>query len=146
MEFRILGGLEVEIEGRPVALGEPQQQIVLATLLLEPGRVVPVHRLVDAVWDERPPATAQKQIRNRVGILRRLLSEAGCGHATIVTERAGYRLAVDAARIDTYVFDEQIRWARLQRDAGLFADAAAGLRRALALWRGPLLEGLDSRG
>jgi DNA-binding SARP family transcriptional activator len=83
-----MGPLEVLAGGRLLTLGEPQQQIVLAVLLLDPGRPVGVDRLVDAVWGDRAPATAPKQIRNRVGSLRRLLVEAGADPDVIVTDRA----------------------------------------------------------
>jgi DNA-binding SARP family transcriptional activator len=144
VEFRLLGALEVEAENGSVPVGEPQQQVVLATLLLEPGRAVSVHRLAEAVWGERPPATAHKQILNRAGILRRLFARYGCGTAVIVTERSGYRLADDGVVIDTRLFDERVRLAREHRAAGRLTEAADLLREGLALWRGPLLDGLAS--
>jgi DNA-binding SARP family transcriptional activator len=132
------------VAGRPVPLGEPQHQIVLGALLLEHPRVVPLHRLVDAVWGERPPATAEKQIRNRAAALRRMFTGAGCDRDLIRTERAGYRLTV-GARIDAHCFDERVCAARAQREEGRYAEAAAEMRKALSLWRGRLLEGLDSQ-
>jgi DNA-binding SARP family transcriptional activator len=47
MEFRILGSLEVEVDGRLLDLGGAVQRRVLAALLLNPNRVVPIERLVD---------------------------------------------------------------------------------------------------
>jgi DNA-binding SARP family transcriptional activator len=48
MEFRILGSLEAEVNGVPVGLSGPAERKVLAVLLLEAGRMVPVSRLIDA--------------------------------------------------------------------------------------------------
>jgi DNA-binding SARP family transcriptional activator len=46
MEFRILGPLEVEDEGRAVELGGARQRALLAILLLHRGEVVSADRLV----------------------------------------------------------------------------------------------------
>ena len=59
MEFRILGPLEVEKDGQPLAIGGTRQRALLAVLLLHANEVVPRDRLIEAVWGERPPETAQ---------------------------------------------------------------------------------------
>src|SRR4051794_4573783 len=56
MEFRVLGPVEAIDEGRAIRLGGAQQRRLLGVLLADADRVVPVSRLVDAVWpDEEPP-------------------------------------------------------------------------------------------
>src|SRR6266516_3917082 len=74
MEFRVLGPLEVRVDGRGLELGGLRQRRVLATLLLSPNRTVSVSRLVEAAWDEDPPATARRQVQNRVAALRAILT------------------------------------------------------------------------
>src|SRR3569833_4499020 len=86
MRYRILGTLEVRAYGDRVTLASPRQQRALAALLLTPNSVVPVERLIDALWEDEPPATAVKQVRNCVSALRRRLGEAG---AMIVTDGPG---------------------------------------------------------
>ena len=54
MEFRILGPLEVEEDGRQVPLGGEKQRALLALLLLSRGRPVSTDRLIDEVWGGRP--------------------------------------------------------------------------------------------
>ena len=49
IEFRVLGPLEVEVDGRAASLGGPKQRALLAALLLDAGRVVATERLIDAV-------------------------------------------------------------------------------------------------
>ena len=66
MEFRILGPLEVVDDGRPVSIRRGQEQALLIFLLLHPNEVVSSGRLIDALWDERPPATASKILQNAV--------------------------------------------------------------------------------
>jgi DNA-binding SARP family transcriptional activator len=141
MEFHILGPLVAEFGGRSLPLGEPQQQLVLAVLLLDPERVVPIDRIIDAVWGERPPATAVKQIRNRAAALRRLFARAGCDTEVIATHPCGYR--VSGCRIDTRLFDDLVQRAQLAIAAECPVEARDLLRRALALWRGPFLAGLS---
>ena len=58
MEFRVLGPLEVEDGGSALSLGGPKQRAVLAYLLLHVNQAVTTDRLIDQVWGERPPATA----------------------------------------------------------------------------------------
>ena len=140
MEFRILGDLEVRAGAGRLALGGPRDRKVLAVLLLGDGRGVPVTRLVDALWDEDPPVTAAKQVRNAVSRLRQLL--AGAGAPEVVAEGAGYRLVLEGAALDARLFDAQVAGARTAALAGRAADAAGMLRSALDLWRGPALAGL----
>ncbi|MEV7930810.1 BTAD domain-containing putative transcriptional regulator [Kitasatospora sp. NPDC088779] len=136
MEFRILGSLEVRAGAAPVRLGGRRQRSLLAMLVAHSNRTVPLPRLVDAVWDQDPPATADRQIRNMVGLLRRAL---GTGPASpIVTDGAGYRLVADDAQVDHRLFASRAA-ATEDLDA---AQAVPRLREALELWRGPALDGL----
>ena len=79
LEFRVLGPLQVAKDGRPLPLGGFKQREVLALLLLDRNRVVPRDRLVDALWGERPPASAANGIQIYVSKLRRLLSDGETG-------------------------------------------------------------------
>ena len=124
MQFAILGPLEVTREGGRVPLGGQRQRAVLARLLLDVGRVVSVDRLIDDVWNGRPPATAQKTLQKYVSELRKAL-----GPGVLRTEGGGYVLAVDCDALDVTRFERLI-------DARDF-DAA------LALWRGDVLVDLS---
>jgi DNA-binding SARP family transcriptional activator len=63
MEFRILGPLEVSSEGRAVDLGGAKPRALLAMLLLDANSVVSKDRLIDALWEDDPPETAQKALQ-----------------------------------------------------------------------------------
>ena len=143
MEFRILGSLEAEEGGKRLALGGPSEQKALAILLLEFGRVVPVTHLVDALWDA-PPATADKQARNAIGRLRRLLAKNGEPDA-VVTESGGYRLRTAGNTLDARLFEAKASQAEAATAAREVAKAAALLGSARELWRGPALAGLSGR-
>lgn len=141
MEFRMLGDLEAENSGRLVPLG-PSERKVLAILLLDAGRVVSVDRLLAALWDSEPPATAAKRMRNVVSRLRSLLADAGMA-GVVQTIGTGYRLAVSSECIDARVFESRVAQAEQAAAVGRRADAALLLRSALGLWRGPALSGVE---
>ena len=130
MEYRILGRLEAWAGGRQLVLGGLRQRRVLAALLLSAGRAVPVADLVEAAWDDDPPATAERQVRNRVAALRSVLTRHG---GLIDTVDAGYRLRLGGARLDLAAFEELAARGRAARDPVL-------LREALGLWRGRAFE------
>ncbi|MEV4313213.1 BTAD domain-containing putative transcriptional regulator [Actinocrispum sp. NPDC049592] len=135
MDYRVLGPLEVWSEGERLALPSSRHQRVLAALLLAPDTAVPVGKLVEAVWDGEPPATATKQVQNCVSALRDRL-----GSKSIVTEGPGYRVVVSEEDLDLLRFTNGIAAARKLEPA----DAVARMRKALALWRGPALDGLGA--
>ncbi|MDG4804331.1 BTAD domain-containing putative transcriptional regulator [Micromonospora sp. WMMD980] len=134
MDFRLLGPFEARHEGRTVEVGSRRQErCLLGLLLLDPGRVVPTDRLVDLLWNGRPPATARGTVQTYIGRLRAALHPYG---VRIDTGGEGYRVDVTGHRVDVDEFGE------LVRAAGTVADPAERVRlldRGLALWRGPLL-------
>ncbi len=115
MHFNILGALEIWADQQRLRLGGPIQERVLVTLLLEPGRVVPVTRLVEAAWNEGPPATAVHQIRKAVADLRRRIPG---GAGLLVTDGPGYRAAVADEQVDLSRFTRLTGEAREQFAAG----------------------------
>ncbi|MGW4316229.1 DNA-binding SARP family transcriptional activator [Streptomyces avidinii] len=138
VRFRILGSFECWDGTERVRVGGPVHEKVLVTLLLEPQRVLPVFRLVEAVWDENAPATAAHQVRKAVAELRQRIPD---GRNLIVTEGPGYRALTTPDQVDLSRFTEGLKQAREATAAGRSAFAATALREALDLWRGPLLSG-----
>jgi YVTN family beta-propeller protein len=130
MRYLILGPLEVRNGETDVALPGGQQRKLLAILLLHSGEAVSSDRLIDELWDGKPPETAAKALQGYVSSLRKQL-----GPETVETVGAGYRLKVAPEDLDSHRFAELLAEARpLER-----APAAEKLREALALWRGPAL-------
>ncbi len=141
--FRLLGPVEVYLDDRTVRVGGPRSQAMLAALLLEANRIVPVSRLMDAAWGGHPPASADVQVRNRVAAARRALRAAGLPGDVIGTHGSGYLLTVAEGQLDLDVFEERVRRAEGLLDrGGAPEEAVSGLREALAMWRGPALDGL----
>jgi predicted ATPase/DNA-binding SARP family transcriptional activator len=131
MRFGVLGPLEVLGPDGPVALGGPHQRAVLAALLAHRGRVVAADVLVDALWGDAPPRTADHTLRTHVSRLRRVLGGA------LATRDGGYLLDVPPDALDAARFDDLLAAAATAAGGG----AVEALSRALALWRGPAYAG-----
>ncbi|MDI6103840.1 BTAD domain-containing putative transcriptional regulator [Actinoplanes sp. NEAU-A12] len=134
--FRILGPLEVTVDGEPVAVTAGRDRVVLAALLLNSGRIVGFGELARAVWDEEPPATARGQLQTCVSRLRRMLPDGA-----IRTDPAGYGLTLGPDELDANVFLRLLEAARSAADPGA---ARAAYREALDLWRGPACAEIDA--
>ncbi|MFF5921026.1 BTAD domain-containing putative transcriptional regulator [Streptomyces flavochromogenes] len=138
LRFNVLGPLEGWADGSRLRLGGLIQERVLGTLLLEPGRVLTIGRLVESAWAEDPPATASHQVRKAVADLRRRIP---AGSEVIVTDGPGYRVALAPEQLDLTEFGSLVKSARDAPGEGRTVDAVEALRRALGLWRGPILSG-----
>jgi DNA-binding SARP family transcriptional activator len=136
LEFRVLGPLEVIDADQPVALGGSQQRLVLALLLLSSPEAISADRLIDELWGEQPPASAQHAVQVYVSGIRKLLGSSD--EVAVRTTPAGYVIDVAPELIDARRFE------RLLGDAqnALAEDpsrAQSLFEEALALWRGPPL-------
>ncbi len=130
VEVRLLGPLEVDVDGCQVELRRQKQRALLALLALRAGEVVSTDRLVDELWGETPPKAAFGSLQNLVSELRKALTPD-----VLVTRAPGYLLDIERDAVDAHRFE------RLTREAGEAGaeQRAALLRQALALWRGPAL-------
>jgi YVTN family beta-propeller protein len=133
LEFRILGPLEVCEAGGLLEIGAGKQRALLAVLLLEGGAAVPVERLIDALWNEDPPASAVNSVHVYVSQLRKLLGPR------LVTRAHGYALKLEAGELDVQRFEERLAEGRDRLARGDPEGAAGVLRDGLAMWRGPPL-------
>ncbi|MFJ3777609.1 AfsR/SARP family transcriptional regulator [Streptomyces sp. NPDC090075] len=139
MRFGILGPLDVRTDdGTPVDPGGPRPRALLTLLLLDAGRAVSAQRLTDGLYGTEPPGGTANALQSQVSRLRRRLAP----HAEIEATSTGYRIAVAPGSVDVHLFEEQSAAGRAALAAGDPARAAALLRDALALWRGPALPDL----
>jgi YVTN family beta-propeller protein len=134
VEFRILGPLEVRLNGGALPLGGRKQRALLALLLLHANEAVSRDRLIDALWGERPPPSVHQSLDSYVSRLRRAL-----GHERLLRRPAGYVLVLDPGELDLARFEDLVAAAREALARGDAAEASSTLRSALALWRGPAL-------
>ena len=121
--------------GRPADVGGSKRQALLAMLALRQGRVVEVDALVDGLWGEELPAAPRNALHHHIARLR-----AALGEESIVGSADGY--ALKGARVDAVRFEELLAETRAALRDGDAAAAADAVASALALWRGPALQGL----
>jgi DNA-binding SARP family transcriptional activator len=139
MEFQVLGPLEVHREGGLVALGPAKQRALLAILLVHANELVSSDRLIEELWPA-PPKTAANTLQVYVGRLRKALEPARTRRGfdeLLVTRPPGYLLRVAPDELDADRFERLVGEGTAVAAAGDPASAAARLRRALELWRGP---------
>jgi YVTN family beta-propeller protein len=141
LEFRVLGPVEASADSVPLELGGPKQRAVLALLLLRANGFVSRERLIDEVWGDAPPAAARDTVKVYVGRLRRILSP-NAEPAPVASRGGGYSLAIDPEQVDLHRFNRLAERGSNALAAGDAEGAAALLREALALWRGPPLADL----
>jgi DNA-binding SARP family transcriptional activator len=141
MEFRLLGPLEVVDEGRSIEVGHGKRRSLLALLLLHPNEVMSADRLIDALWGERPPATAAKSLHVYVSQLRRELGRGppASNGGVLVTRGNGYVACVESEDIDTQRFERTLADGLRALGSGDARRASARLTQAIAMWRGPAL-------
>lgn len=145
LRFEILGDVRVLRNGDPVDLGPAKQRAVLAVLLLQPGRPVPTHQVVDAVWGDDPPENGANVVQKYVAGLRRVLDPDRAPRTPgelLALTGSGYVLRTAEGTLDADEFLSALTRSATERAAGRPAEAAETLRAALALWRGEALAGL----
>jgi DNA-binding SARP family transcriptional activator len=142
LEYGILGPVELRVDGRALELSSPKQRALLGTGLLNANTLVSAGRLVDAIWGEHPPPSASALVQTYVCRLRRLIVPSGPG--PIITRSPGYLVMVAEGELDLHRFERLVADAAEARERGDHQRAALLLRDALAQWRGPALDGLES--
>src|SRR5687767_12561700 len=145
MEIRVLGPVELLVDGRVRSLPGGGERELLALLASSAGRVVAVPALVDALWGEALPANPGNALQVRVSKLRRALGSAGLPSTLVVTRPPGYLMDVDPLQVDALRFADRVAAARALADTDPTA-AARLYRAALALWRGAALSEFADSG
>ncbi|SFH63276.1 AfsR/SARP family transcriptional regulator [Amycolatopsis regifaucium] len=141
--FRVLGPLEVAVDGQVVPLGGPKPRLLLAALLLQPNVVVSTELLIEVLWPSSAPRSAAANIRTYVHSLRKRLADHDPGLGERIGSRAsGYILKASPGEIDHIRFGELAALAQDALGRGEAETALDLLDQAEALWRGEVLEGL----
>jgi DNA-binding SARP family transcriptional activator len=143
MDFQVLGPVAALHDDRPVPLGGARQQRILAALLNDANHVVPVSKLMEAVWRERP-TTVRSQVQIAVSRLRRSIEQSGGGRM-IHTTPSGYLLRLEHEQLDSAVFQARVASGQALAARGAPDEACGELWSALRMWRGPALAGVRDR-
>ena len=137
-EFRLLGDVEVLLDGDPLEVGHARQRCVLVALLIDVNRPVPAEQLIDRVWADEPPHRVRNALAGYLSRLRTLFN--GIDDVVIAREPSGYVLRTDLAAVDLYRFRGLVSEARAAEPA----HAAGLFERALEMWRGVPFPTLDT--
>jgi len=145
MQFRVLGPVRVVAEDSSAAEANltPRLRTVLAVLLWQANRAVPVDELADLVWDGAPPAGVTEALRALVMRLRRRLEEQAA--ARVITRAPGYAIEVASDELDASRLQTLTQRADAAIRAGQWAEASRTAAEALGLWRGTPLADVPSQ-
>src|SRR6266702_1876871 len=140
LAFRLLGPLDVARDGVAVPVRAAKLRALLAALLVDANRVVPVGELAERLWDGTPPPGARGTLHSYVMRLRRVLDD-GAGNDPIVTRPDGYLIETDRDALDLYRFTDLVAKAQTEPDP---ARVSTLLGTALAEWRGEPFAGVSA--
>ncbi|MDX2934779.1 AfsR/SARP family transcriptional regulator [Streptomyces ipomoeae] len=143
MEFLLPGPLVIRSGGSELRVPAARQRVILAALVLNANRVVPVDTIAGFVWDGAPPPSAAATIRTYVMRLRQVLGKAGGSRTT--TRAPGYLIELEEDETDLGRFTAHRKTADALVQAGRTAEAVEELHKALALWRHDPLMDVPSR-
>src|SRR3954469_1219481 len=141
VRYRLLGPMEVSVDGAPAKLPGTAERALLAQLLLSPGRTIPATMLVDRLWSESTlPVDPMNTLQIRVSRLRRALNAMAVGDV-VTREGVGYRATIDRSAVDALDFADRIRTARAAaanaaENGGIHPAHVRAYDDALGLWRG----------
>jgi DNA-binding SARP family transcriptional activator len=145
MDIKVLGTIGLMIGEREVRLSGQRQRALLAALVLAQGKVVSIERLIDVLWDTKPPATARVKVHCQVSRLRQVISdEAGTSSSPVLTQHPGYVLQPDDVSTDLREFETLSDRGRHACASGEAASGSVSFARALGLWRGPAFAGVEA--
>lgn len=143
MEFRILGPVELWSREQRHDLGWARERLVMAILLMTPGRAVPSRSIINRAWGERPPDKAMASLQSKISRLRGCLQKTGeTGDTRLRIISGAYLLETDAENIDYHRFLRLRTEARASAAGGETDNAIQLYREAAKLWRGEPLAGL----
>lgn len=144
-DIKVLGALEVSINGTSVVPNASKPRHLLAILAMNVGKLVTSSSLKEELWANNAPRSASSTLQTYVLSLRNHIREAlpaGEGDLVrdiLVTKHAGYMLRLDPECVDMVRYARLATAGRAAVAAGDHARAERLLSEALALWRGPVL-------
>ncbi|WP_433113861.1 BTAD domain-containing putative transcriptional regulator [Micromonospora sp. CA-246542] len=135
LQIRLLGTVELWVDGQIVTPGAAKRRAVLAGLALEANHAVSLPRLAEMVWPETPPASAVANLRTHAAMLRRVLGDR------LVARPNAYELRLAPGELDVAEFQRLAGEGRALASVES-AEAITALNAALSCWRGPSGDGL----
>ena len=126
----LLGGLDIRMaSGQIISLPTKKTLALLGYLALHPGKAYPRDRLAALLWGDSADEQARRSLRQAMYVLRKALPETE--PPALLMEGETIALNGDAVDVDTSVFERLVS-----------ERTPEALERAVALYRGELLEGV----
>ena len=133
LELDLLGGFELRgADGSPLNLSSKKAKALLAFLALSPERTVSRDKVAALLWPASGDEHARSSLRQTLAQLRRMMADAG--GPVVLSSGQGLRVDPERLRVDVTMFE-----------AGLAEDDGEFLERAVAAYKGPLMDGLEIR-
>lgn len=140
LAIRVLGPLELVVDGVPAIVKASQQRVVLECLALRANTVVSADSLVEIVWGEHPPAKPVPQLQVYIAHLRQQLDPGrskGSAAERIASRPGGYLLTATGDELDVLQFTELLEVGEQAVAKGKLDEGSEYLQSAIALFRGP---------
>lgn len=132
-ELNLLGGFDLrDPTGNPVPLTSKKARALLAYLAMSATPTVPRPKIAALLWGDRGDEQARGSLRQTLSLLRKAFGDpAG---EIVISAPEGLAINKEKLRIDVTGFEAEASGSRREQ-----------LERAMALYRGPLLDGVEVR-
>ena len=133
-DFGVLGPLLIRDHSGLLDLRGPRRRSIFIRLLASANRPLASDRLIEDVWDGRPPEGASQTLQSHISALRRVLGGDRIRHSP-----SGYFVEVADGELDVDTFERESTRGFEAFATGDLDRAATSLGAALDQWRGPAL-------
>ena len=144
VEIRLLGPVDATIRAAPRRTRGPEAaRRPRGALALAPRGLATTDSLIDAIWDESPPASVRSSLQVHVSAVRRTFAEAG-RVGIITAPRNCYALEITDRSVDVVRFSTDVAAARRAAADGDLVRAGNLAAGAVALVHGDVLGGVGA--
>ncbi|WP_310722723.1 BTAD domain-containing putative transcriptional regulator [Streptomyces sp. N2A] len=146
MKIRVLGSVNVMLQGQPVGPSSSRTKLLLASLAWQPNEFVSDEIVIDRIWGDDLPQRPKDTLYTFANRLRKCLDVANGATVAgrVIRHRGGYTLECDPNEIDLHHFRDLATRAQEAVHRGDDSAAADLFGRAIATWGGTALCDIES--
>jgi DNA-binding SARP family transcriptional activator len=145
MDIKLLGPLEVTVNGTVITPTAAKPRQLLAILAMNAGRVTPLSVLVEELWGDQPIRSAANTMHTYIMQLRKCIIRArpsgleASAKDILATHYSGYVLKVPAESVDVHRYQQLVDAGNRAIRSEEYETGASLMRSALDIWRGAAL-------